>query len=172
MAASLIPLRDDDVDARGHVRLRVRCLARQRGDEHPAIVGACDDVRWRRAKRVGDQPGRMRERDLDLRARYRVQPAEHAVGGLGVVRQRRHAELDQGLVDEVPVAGRDQLVEVDGRTLGRDPGGHDHVDPVGPAVGADVHPVQDLVELGGVVEAHAAKHAESAGPADGGSDVL
>ena len=51
----------------------------------------------------------MAQRDLDVLARDRVQPAEYAVGRLGVVRQRRHPEPEQGLLHEVLVRLRDQL---------------------------------------------------------------
>ena len=44
--------------------------------------------------------------------RDRVQPAEHAVGGLRAVRQRRYPEPEQRLLDEVLMGLRDQLAEV------------------------------------------------------------
>jgi hypothetical protein len=170
--ARLVALGDHDVHAAGDLPAGVLGLPGQRGDQHAALVRAGDDVGRRRAERVRDQPGRMAQRDLDVLARDRVQPAEHAVGGLGAVRQRRDAEPEQGLLDEVLMGGRDQLAEVGLPALGRDPGGHDHVDAVRAAVGVPVHPVQDGVQFGRVVEADAAQHAEAAGPADRGGDVL
>ena len=110
--------------------------------------------------------------DLDVLARDRVQPAEHAVGSLRVVGQRRHPELEQRLLDEGPVLVRDELGQVLGRALGRDPGGHDDVDAVRAPAGVGVHPVQGGVQLGRVVEPDRAEHPQAAGPADRGGDVL
>ena len=97
-----------------------RALDTRDGTGHSGAVGpngtislqvtGVDGV-WRgRAERVRDQPRGMGQRDLDLLAGDRVQPAEHAVGGLRAVRQRRHAELQQCLLDEVLVRPRDELV--------------------------------------------------------------
>ena len=49
------------------------------------FVRTGDDVGRRRAERVRDQPRRVAQRDLDVLARDRVQPAQHAVGGLRAV---------------------------------------------------------------------------------------
>ena len=104
----------------------------------------------------------MGEGDLDVRFRDRVQPAEHALVALAVFGQRRHAELEQRLVDEGPVTGRDQLAQVELAALGRDLGRHDDIDPVGMAVGIGVHPVQRGVEVFRVVVADAAENAKAA----------
>ena len=170
--ARLVALGDHDVHAVGDLPAGVLRLPGQRGHQHAALVRAGDDVGRRRAERVRDQPRRVAQRDLDVLAGDRVQPAEHAVGGLRAVRQRRHPEPEQRLLDEVLVGLRDQLGEVLLPALGRDPGRHDHVDAVRAAVGVPVHPVQDRVQLGRVVEPDAAEHPESAGPAHRGRDVL
>jgi hypothetical protein len=147
-------------------------LPGQRRHQHAALVRAGDDVGRRRAERVRDQPRGVAQRDLDVLAGDRVQPAEHAVGGVRAVRQRRDPEPEQGLLDEVLVRLRDQLAEVPLPALGRDLGRHDHVDAVRAAAGVPVHPVQDAVQLGRVVEPDAAQHPQAAGPADRGGDVL
>ena len=51
-------------------------------------------------------------------------------------------------------------------------GGHDDVDSVRPAVSVLVHPAQDILEVVGVVEPHAAEHTETAGLADRGGNLL
>jgi len=94
----------------------------------------------------------------------RVQPAHDAVAGLRAVRQRWHAEFAQGAVDEVPVCLGDHRVEVPDGPFGGHPGRHDHVDAVRPPAGIRVHPVQDGVQLGRVVEPHAAEHAPGRRP--------
>jgi len=114
----------------------------------------------------------MGQGHFDVLAGHRVQPAEHARAGRRAVGQRRDAELGQRLLDEVPVPFGNHLAQVGRGDLGRDPGGHHDVDPVRPATGVRVHPFQHGVELAGVVEAHAAQHAEPARPADRGRDVL
>ena len=172
MPARLVALGDHDVHAAGDLPAGVFRLPGQRGHQHAALVRAGDDVGRRRAERVRDQPRGVAQRDLDMLARDRVQPAQHAVGGLRAVRQRRHPEPEQRLLDEVLVGLRDQLAEVLLPALGRDPGRHDHVDAVRAAVGVPVHPVQDRVQLGRVVEPDAAQHPQAAGPADRGGDVL
>ncbi len=67
---------------------------------------------------------------------------------------------------------RDQLVDVDRGALGRHLGGHHDVDAVRLAVGVLVHPPQHGFEVVGVVEPHAAKHAETARLADRGGHLL
>ncbi len=170
--ARLVALGDDDVDPARDLVTGVLRLPRQRRHQDAALVGACDDVGRGRAEGVGDQPGGVRERDLHVLARDRVQPADHPLAAGRAVRQRRHPEVAQRPLDEVPVRGRDQLFQVTDGALGGHPGGHDHVHPVGPPVGVRVHPVEHRVELGRVVEPDAAEHAKTAGPADRGGDVL
>src|SRR6476661_1394165 len=91
---------------------------------------------------------------------------------LRAVGPRRYPEPEQRLLDEVLVGLRDQLGEVLLPALGRDQGRHDYVDAVRAPVGVLVHPVQARVQFGRVVEPDAAQHAEAAGPADRGGDVL
>ena len=86
--------------------------------------------------------------------------------------QRRYAELEQRLVDELLVLLGDHRAEVDRRALGRDLHRHHDVDAVRLAVGVVVEPGQDPLELLGVVEPDAAEDAEAAGPRDRGGDVL
>jgi hypothetical protein len=81
------------------------------------------------------------------------------VGGLRVFGQRRHPELEQRVLDERLVLFGDELVQVLGRAFGGHPGRHDHVDAVGTAAGVGVHPVQDGVQFGRVVEPDGAEHA-------------
>jgi hypothetical protein len=172
VAAGLVSLGDDDIDPARDLVAGVLGLARQRRHQHAALVGAGDDVRRGRAEGVGDQPGRMRERDLHVLARDRVQPPDHPLAGRRAVRQRRHPEVAQRLLHEVPVRGRDELFEVTDGALGGHPRGHDHVHPVGPPVGVRVHPVKHRVQLGRVIEPDTAEHAKTAGSADRGGDVL
>ena len=81
VAAGLVALGDDHVDAVVHVALRVLGLAGERGDLHAVLVRLVDHVLGRRAERVRDQRDRMRERDLDVAVRDVVGPTEHAVPG-------------------------------------------------------------------------------------------
>ena len=62
-----------------------------------------DDVVRRRPERVHEQRGRVLERDLDLRARGRVGPAEQVMAALGALGQRRHVVLGEHLLDPVAV---------------------------------------------------------------------
>ena len=78
-------LRDDDVDPDVDVLLRVPRAARERRDLDAALVRGVDDVLGRRPERVDEQRRRVLERDVDLRARGRVGPAEQMVTA-GVVR--------------------------------------------------------------------------------------
>jgi hypothetical protein len=170
--AGLITLGHHDVHAGLDVVAGVPGLPGQHRHQHAALVGAVDDIGRRGAERVRDQPGRVVERHLDLLPGHRVQPAEHAVAGRGAIGQRRHAELDQRVLDELPVRGQDQAAQVAGRALGGPAGGHDDIDAIRPAIGVGVHPPQHGVQAGRVVEADAAEHAQAAGPADRGGDVL
>ena len=144
----------------------------ERRDQHAALVGGGDDVRRRRAERVRDQPGGVGERHLDVLARDRVQPAEHAVGARRVVGQRRHAEREQRPLDEVPVRLRDHRSQVHGRPFRGHRAGMTTSHAVRPPVGVRVHPVQGRVQLGRVVVPDAAEHAKAAGPADRRGDLL
>ena len=90
VAAGLVALRDDDVDAVGDVAERVLGGAGQRGDLDAVLVALLDHVDRRRAERVGDQHRPVLERDVEVRAGHRVQPAEHPLAALALG-QRRHA---------------------------------------------------------------------------------
>ena len=153
-------------------RWRVLGAAGQCGHRDTGGVHLVDDVRGRRAQRVGDQFDRVLERHLDVTAGHRVQPAQHALAARLVLRQRRHTEVGQRLGDEIAVRLRDQLVDVDRRALGGHLGGHHDVDAVRLAVGVGVHPLQNALEIVGVVEPDAAEHAEAARAADGGGHLL
>ena len=76
------------------VRQRVLGRTGQGGDLDAALVGLLDHVDRRRAERVGDQHGPVLQRDVDVGAGHRVQPAEHAFTALAL-RERRYAELLQ-----------------------------------------------------------------------------
>jgi hypothetical protein len=62
------------------------------------------------------------QRDLHVLARDRMQPAEHPVGRLRAVGQRRHPELQQRLLYEVPVRLRGSSGSGRWRRLRRVPG--------------------------------------------------
>ena len=96
-------LRDDDVDTVLDMALRMFGAARQCGHRNTSLVGLVDDVLRRGAKSVGDQLDRMLERHLDVRARHRMQPAEHAFVALLVVGQRRNTKIGKGFGDKVAV---------------------------------------------------------------------
>jgi hypothetical protein len=102
-----------------------------------------------------------------------VQPAEHpAIREVVLGRQRRNPEPGQRELDELAVSFRDELGQVGRGPLGRYLRGHHDVDTVRPAVGVRIHPGQDGVQFGGIVEPDAAEHAHPPGPADRGRDVL
>jgi hypothetical protein len=103
VSAGLVALSDDDVDAVVDVALCVFGTAGQRGHRNSRLVRLVDDVLRRRAKRVGDQLDRMLERHLDVRARYRMQPAEYAFVALLVVGKRRNTKIGKGFGDEITV---------------------------------------------------------------------
>ena len=46
-----------------------------------------------------------------MAAGHRMQPAQHAFRACLVLRQRRHTEVSQRLVDELAVLSRDQLLD-------------------------------------------------------------
>src|SRR5439155_1393 len=79
VAARLRALGDDDVDARLDVPERVLDAAAEGRDLDAARVHLIDHVPGRRAERVHEQPDRVRERDLDLRAGAGVRPGEESV---------------------------------------------------------------------------------------------
>ena len=93
------------------VLLRVLEVARERRDLDAVLVRGVDDVLRRRAERVHEQRRRVLERDVDLRARGRVGPAEQVVAALDVVGQRRHVVLGEHLLDPVAVLLGDHLLE-------------------------------------------------------------
>jgi len=68
VAAGLVTLRDDSVDAPSHVPGGVLGAVGQRGDRDATVMRAGDHVVRRRAERVGDERDRMRERRVDLGA--------------------------------------------------------------------------------------------------------
>ncbi len=112
VAAGLVALGHDDVDAVAHVRQRVLGGARERGHLDAVLVALLDDVDRRRAERVGDQHRPVLQGDVEVRARHGVQPAEDALAALAL-RERRYAELEQRLVDELLVLLGDHRAEVE-----------------------------------------------------------
>ena len=77
MTASLATLRDDDVDARVAVALRLCRRAAQRGDLASALLDLLDDVGWRRPESVGDEGDAVVvERHLHLWGGSGVGPSE------------------------------------------------------------------------------------------------
>ncbi|CDZ90704.1 hypothetical protein RHRU231_750051 [Rhodococcus ruber] len=172
MPARLVSLGDDDVDAVLDVPPGMLDRPGERRDGHPLLVGEVDHVLRRGAECVGDEGRTVPERDVDVGAGDRMQPSEDTGCVFGGLVERRHAEFGEGALDEGTVLGGDELVEVDGGPLGGDLRGHHDVDAVGLAVGVLVHPGEDVVEFGRVVEPDAAEDAETTGPADRGGDVL
>ena len=171
VAAGLVALGDDDVDAVLDVRQRVLGGAGQRGHLDAVLVRLLDDVDRRRAERVGDQHRAVLQRDVDVRARRGVQPAEDTLATL-TLRERGYAELLERLLHEADVLLGDHRLEVDRLALGGDLHRHHDVDAVRLAVGVLVEPGQRRVELLGVVEPDRAEHAEPTGTGDRGGHVL
>ncbi len=171
MAAGLVPLGDDDVDARVRVPAGVLGAAREGRDEDAVVVGAFDDVGGRRAEGVRQEPDRVVEGDVELVPGDLFHPAgDPPARGLALV-ELGYVVLGEGLADERAVAGRDHLLDVgladavDGLL-----GGHDHVEAVGLAVGVRLHPVEVAPEVVGRGVPDGAEHPEPARAGDGGGD--
>ena len=121
-------------------------VARERGDLDAVLVRGVDDVLGRRAERVHEQRRRVLQRDVELRARGRVGPAEQVMAALDVVGQRRHVVLGEHLLDPVAVLLGDHRLELALEVRGVDAlgqlhlGRHHEVDAVGLAVDVLVDP--------------------------------
>ena len=103
MAAALAALGDDDVDAGVGVLAGLVGRAAQRGDLAAGVVDVLDHVRGRGAERVGDERHlRVPQRDLDLRGRGGLGPAEQLQGVLVAVVDR-DAVVGEDLAGEVQV---------------------------------------------------------------------
>ena len=177
MTATLVALRDHDVHAGLHMVQRMFFRAGQRRHQHAVVVRGGDHIVGRGSQRVGDQLdltvlSGVLHRDVDVRARDGMQPAEHARVDAIAVRQRWHTEVVERPLHKGPVLGRDHRVEIHLASLGGDLGRHHDVDAEGLAVGVLVHPFQDRVEFFGLVEPHTPEDPEPTGPADGRSHML
>ncbi len=73
----------------------------------------------------------------------------------------------EGLLDELPVAGRDHRLHIGLAHALHLLGGHDDVEAVGLAVRVFLHPVEVACEVVGGGVADRAEYAESSGPGDG-----
>ncbi len=170
MAAGLVALGHDDVDAGFLVLAGVPGAAGERGDQDVAVVGARDDVAGRGAEGVGEQPDGVVEGDVELGAGDLFHPAGDAPPGGLALGQFGNAVRGEGVPYEPAVFLGDHRLDVglrDALDLLR---GHDHVQSVGPAPGVGVEPVEVAFEVVGVGVADRAEHAEAAGPADGRGD--
>ena len=143
--------------------------ADERRHRHAMLVRLVDDIARRRPERVREQPDRMRQRDLHLRARLLVRPAQQPLHARRVVRQRRHAVLPQRLFDEVAVRLRDHRLELR-QIAARRRRRHHHIDAVRLAIDVLVDPVELDLELLRR-KRQRAKHAHATGAADRSDDV-
>ena len=126
-----------------------------------------DDVLRRRTQRVGQQADRVRQRDVDLRARRGVGPPQQ-LADLLAVRKRRDPVLLQDSFHKPPVLLGDHRLELLQELVGlgdvgtRVRGRHHDVHAVGLAVDVLVDPRELLLELLRR-EPQRAEHAEPAG---------
>ena len=176
MAAGLVALGDDDVDAHLDLLARLRRTAHQRGDLDAVVVGELDHVGRRRTEGVGEQGDGMAEGDVDVRARLAVGPAEQGARTGRVIGESRNAVALQDLRDEAAVLVGDHRLQrvlepiAGGQVGARGGGGHHHVHTVRTASDVLVDPATlDLELLGG--EGKGAEHAHAAGAADRGHHV-
>ena len=115
VAAGLRALGDDDVDALGDLPLGVLLRPHQRADDHAGVVRGLDDVGRRRPERVHEHlHARMRERDLDLTRRLRVDVQARGLDDAAVELggQFRDVVTLEELFHEIAVRLRDHRVEV------------------------------------------------------------
>jgi len=183
VAARLVPLGDDDVDAGLDVALGVHGLAREGADETALLLHPVDQELRGRPEGVGHEGRAVGEGDVELRTRRRgrerrgatrraadAAPLERVV----VRRELRHLVAAQDVLDELLVLGWDQAADVVERVpallVARVLGGDDQVDAVGPVAHLLLDPGEvDLELLGGV--SHGPQHPEAAGLRHGGDDV-
>ena len=178
MAAALAALGDDDVDAGVGVLARLVRRAAQRRDLAALGVDVLDHVGRRRAERVGDQRHlRVPQRDLDLRGRGRLGPAEQLERVVLALRASGTPWSLSSLRAKSRWRLRDHVLEHLGELLGGHVRVHalvlvrDHdVDAVGAVADVLVDPVELDLELLGA-EADRAEHAEAAGLAHRDDDV-
>lgn len=171
MATGLVPLGDDDVDARLGVVAGVAGAPGEGGDEDALVVGAGDDVRGRGAEGVGEEFDRIVEGHVELAAGDLFHPAGDTPAGGLALGEFGHAVLGEGGADERPVLLRDHGLDVGlGQCLSSRGGfdllgGHHDVEAVGQAVGVLLHPVE---VAGEVVRGGVAHRAEDSNPCGSG----
>ncbi len=171
VAARLVPLGDDDVDARLRVVPGVPGAPGQGGDENAVVVGAGDDVGGRGAERVGEELDRVVEGHVELAACHLLHPAGDPPAGRLPLGQLGHPVAGQQVSDEPSVPFRDHRLDVrlgDALDL---LGGHDDIEAVGLAVGVPVQEVEVAFEVVGVGVADGPEHAETAGSGDRRGDL-
>jgi hypothetical protein len=177
VAAALGALRDDDVDAGGDVLLPLIGAAAERRDEASALVDAVDHLLRRRAERVGDELHLLvSQRDVDLRCRGRLRPAEQLLAARLVAGQLGHAVVGEDLRAELAMLERDHLLQLGLELRGIHlahalvlAGDHD-VDAVGLVADVLIDPLELDLELLRR-EADGAEHAEAPRLRDGGDHV-
>lgn len=171
VAARLVALGDDDVDARLRVAAGVLGAAREGGDEDPVFVGAGDDVGGRGTEGVRQEFDGVVEGDVELAPGDLFHPAGDPPAGGLTFRQFGHVVFGEGVADEGAVRRRDHRLDVRlADAVDRLLGGHDHVEPVGLAVGVLLHPVEIAPEVVGGGVADGAEDAESTRAGDGRGD--
>ena len=176
VAAGLVALGDDDVDALLHVADRLLDPSDQGRDLHALLVSLVDGGFRRRTERRREQRDRMCERDLDLRRAGCFCPTEHAGAqpraGLEHLTVATHVDavVGEDLVDVVPMVLADHRSElrtdvlhlVDAGVAVRCLHRHHDVHAVGLAADVLVDPLQFELELVGR-ERERAEHAHAAG---------
>lgn len=171
MAAGLVALGDDDVDAGFGVAAGVFGAAGEGGDEDVVVVGACDDIGGRGTEGVRQEFDGVVEGDVELAPGDLLHPAGDPPAGGLALGELGHVVLGEGVADEVPVPGRDHRLDVgfadavDGLL-----GGHDDVEAVRLAVGVRLHPVEVAGQLVGGGVTDRTEYAETAGAGDGSGD--
>ena len=176
MAAALVALRDDDVDAGLLVGQRLLRISAQRRDLEPRTVDPLDYVLRGGAERIGDELHLVvRERDFELGQSRGYRPAQKPSPPL-VFGELGHAVVGEELRGEFVVLGGNRGAELLLELLRIElthalvPVGDDGVDGVGLVADALVDPRQLGLELLRR-ESHRAEHPHSPGLADGHHDV-
>lgn len=141
-----------------------RALLGERGDEDVLFVGAVDDVGGWGAERVGQQPDRVVEGDVELAAGDLFHPAGDAPAGGLALGQLGHAVLGEGVLDELPVRRGDHRLDVGLRDPFDLLGKHDDVQAVRLAVDMGLDPVEVALEVVGGRVADRAEHPEAMRP--------
>ncbi len=171
MAAGLVALGDDDVDAGFGVAAGVLGAAGEGGDEDAVVVGARDDVGGRGTEGVRQEFDGVVEGDVELAPGDLLHPAGDPPAGGLALGELGDVVLGEGVAHELSVAGRDHRLDVgladavDGLL-----GGHDDVEAVRLAVGVLLHPVEVAFEVVGGGVADGAEDAESTRAGDGRGD--